>query len=111
MYFRTQYSLSLFGLLSMAGALAQPSQAAEPNNWLAQAQAATCSSCHNAHSTAIPQLQNLNAEYIEEAMLAFKEGRRPATVMHQLAKGYSNADIARIAAALGQAKPPANKAP
>jgi len=31
-------------------------------------------------------------------MKAFKSGARPATVMHQLAKGYSDAQIEVIAA-------------
>ena len=31
-------------------------------------------------------------------MQEFKAGKRPATIMHQLAKGYSEEDIARIAA-------------
>jgi len=31
-------------------------------------------------------------------MRAFKSGARPATVMHQLAKGYSDAQIEAIAA-------------
>jgi cytochrome c553 len=30
-------------------------------------------------------------------MLDFKSGRRPATLMHQLAKGYSDAEITAIA--------------
>jgi cytochrome c553 len=31
-------------------------------------------------------------------MLDFKNGRRPATIMHQIAKGYSDEQIAAIAA-------------
>jgi cytochrome c553 len=30
-------------------------------------------------------------------MKAFKDGTRPATVMHQLSKGYSDAQVAMIA--------------
>jgi sulfide dehydrogenase cytochrome subunit len=30
-------------------------------------------------------------------LLDFKEGRRPATLMHQLAKGYSDAELKAIA--------------
>ncbi|MFM7343556.1 MAG: c-type cytochrome, partial [Betaproteobacteria bacterium] len=35
---------------------------------------------------------------IAAQMRAFKSGARPATVMHQLAKGYSDAQIDAIAA-------------
>jgi cytochrome c553 len=38
------------------------------------------------------------AFYLTEQMKAFKSGARPATVMHQLAKGYSDAQIEQIAA-------------
>ena len=34
----------------------------------------------------------------EEAMKEFKEGKREATVMHQIAKGYGEAEIAALAA-------------
>jgi cytochrome c553 len=30
-------------------------------------------------------------------MRAFRDGQRPATVMHQIAKGYSDAEIEAIA--------------
>jgi cytochrome c553 len=32
-----------------------------------------------------------------KTMLDFKSGRRPATLMHQIAKGYSDAEIIAIA--------------
>ena len=35
---------------------------------------------------------------IVDAMKGFKEGRREATVMHQIAKGFSDAEIAALAA-------------
>jgi len=31
-------------------------------------------------------------------MAQFKSGQRPATIMHQIAKGYSDAEIAALAA-------------
>jgi cytochrome c553 len=31
-------------------------------------------------------------------MRAFRDGKRPATVMHQIAKGYSDAQIESLAA-------------
>jgi cytochrome c553 len=38
------------------------------------------------------------AAYLVEQMKAFRSGSRPATVMHQLAKGYSDAQVETIAA-------------
>jgi len=35
-------------------------------------------------------------EYLVTQLKAFKAGTRPATVMHQLSKGYSDAQIEQI---------------
>ena len=65
--------------------------------------AATCSSCHGtdgkaAPGAAIPPLTGLSRDYIVAQMQAFRDGKRPATVMHQLAKGYTNEQIDALAA-------------
>ncbi len=69
----------------------------------ARALAATCANCHGTQGVAVPNaavpgLGGLPGPYIVEQMKAFKAGTRPATVMHQLAKGYSDAQIEAIAA-------------
>ena len=68
-----------------------------------RALAATCANCHGTNGrpvegSAVPGLAGLPAHYAAEQMKAFKNGSRPATVMHQLAKGYSDAQIDEIAA-------------
>jgi cytochrome subunit of sulfide dehydrogenase len=68
-----------------------------------QSLAATCANCHGTNGRAVdgasvPGLAGMPAGYIVEQMKAFKAGTRPATVMHQLAKGYSDAQIDTIAA-------------
>jgi cytochrome subunit of sulfide dehydrogenase len=68
-----------------------------------RALAATCANCHGTQGQAVPNatvpgLAGVPASYISEQMKAFKAGTRPATVMHQLAKGYSDAQIDSIAA-------------
>jgi cytochrome subunit of sulfide dehydrogenase len=45
----------------------------------------------------VTSLAGLKKDYIVSQMKAFKSGARPATVMHQLAKGYSDAQIEQIA--------------
>ncbi|HET9978769.1 MAG TPA: c-type cytochrome [Burkholderiaceae bacterium] len=67
-----------------------------------QSLAATCANCHGTNGRAVdgasvPGLAGMPAAYIVEQMKAFKAGTRPATVMHQLAKGYSDAQIDTIA--------------
>jgi len=65
--------------------------------------AATCASCHGTagravEGAAVPGLAGLPATYMVEQMKAFKSGARTATVMHQIAKGYSDAQVDQIAA-------------
>ena len=87
------------GLLALAG-----QTAAQDSGALRQhALAATCANCHGTQGravegAAVPGLAGMPAGYLVEQMKAFKAGTRPATVMHQLAKGYSDAQIEQIAA-------------
>jgi cytochrome c553 len=69
----------------------------------ASALAATCANCHGTQGqavtgAAVPGLAGMPASYLVEQMRAFKAGTRPATVMHQLAKGFSDAQIETFAA-------------
>ncbi len=64
--------------------------------------AATCANCHGTNGkaqdgSAVVSLAGLPRDYIVAQMAAFKSGARSATVMHQLAKGYSDAQIEQIA--------------
>jgi sulfide dehydrogenase cytochrome subunit len=72
--------------------------------------AATCAACHGTDGrspagSAMPALAGRPAAWLMEQLLAFKSGARPATVMHQIARGYSDAQIAQIAAFFA-AQPP-----
>ncbi len=46
---------------------------------------------------AMPNLAGQQKTYIVEQMRAFRDGKRPATIMHQLAKGYTDPQIEAIA--------------
>ena|SRR6185295_12510536 len=64
--------------------------------------AAGCAICHGtqgkpaAGAPLIP-LAGLPRDHIATQMRAFRDGKRPATVMHQIAKGYSDAEIEVLA--------------
>jgi cytochrome c553 len=65
--------------------------------------AAGCAICHGTQGNALPgapviALAGLPREHIATQMRAFRDGSRPATVMHQIAKGYSDAQIDAMAA-------------
>jgi cytochrome c553 len=61
---------------------------------------AACSNCHpkGGSDTVLRQLAGRNANEIIAAMSAFRNGKRPATVMDRIAKGFTDDEIAAIAA-------------
>ena len=64
--------------------------------------ASACAICHGTSGQAATKdvipLAGLPREHIATQMRAFRDGSRPATVMHQIAKGYSDAQIDAMAA-------------
>jgi cytochrome c553 len=52
----------------------------------------------------MPALAGQPKSYLVEQMKAFKEGRRSGTIMHQLAKGYTDEQIEAMAAYLSAQK-------
>lgn len=62
--------------------------------------ATTCLGCHSPEraGAAIASLRGRDAADVVEAMRAFREGRRPATLMDRLAKGFSDTETQAIAA-------------
>ena len=64
--------------------------------------AATCASCHGTNGRAtegstVPSLAGTPRAQMITQMAAFKAGTRSATVMHQLSKGYTDAQIVQLA--------------
>ena len=63
--------------------------------------AATCTHCHGTDGRSVgitPSLAGVDKGYMAQQMKDFKAGKRPGTIMHQLAKGYTDAQIEQIAA-------------
>ena len=64
--------------------------------------AAGCAICHGTDGHAVRDsgfapLAGLERRYLVEQMRAFRDGKRPSTVMQQLARGYSEAQIEQLA--------------
>ena len=62
--------------------------------------AATCANCHGTDGRsvgAVPGLAGTDKSYFVLQMQDFKTGKRPATIMHQLAKGFSDAQVEQLA--------------
>ena len=90
--------LSLTFTLAAVSALTLPAQAQvnQIRVW-----AAACANCHGTDGRAQPGMESLAGKDKDEMLqklLDFKSGRKPATLMHQLAKGYSDEQLAQISA-------------
>ena len=62
--------------------------------------AAACSGCHAGSAgvdTPAPRLVGMKADDILAAMVAYRAGARPATVMDRIAKGFTEPEAAAIA--------------
>jgi cytochrome c553 len=63
--------------------------------------ATSCSGCHAANASVdspVPRLVGRNAAELVAQMQAFRSGQRAGTVMGQIAKGFSDAEVEAIAA-------------
>nr|WP_246264270.1 cytochrome C [Aromatoleum toluvorans] len=75
--------------------------AADPAAVHARNLAANCTSCHAPDApapNAIPRLAGRPAAAILQKLQEFRAGTAPATVMHQIVRGYSDEQLALIAA-------------
>lgn len=67
--------------------------------------ASNCANCHGTLGRSQGGMPALAGRAdVLQLMKEFKEGKRPATIMHQLAKGYSDEQIALVAAYFAQQK-------
>ena len=93
-------------LLALAAAAAA-ARAPDPN--LARDLAATCTTCHGTNGVSqggTANLAGMNRDAMIRAIQEFKTGARPATIMQQLAKGYTDEQIALIAGWFAAQKAP-----
>lgn len=73
----------------------------------AQSLAATCANCHGTNAVSapgatMPVINQLTSSAMYEQLQAFKTGARTGTIMHQLAKGYTDEQLKIIADVLGK---------
>ncbi len=93
---------TLFAAAFVSGAALAPSalaQGADPN--LGRNLAAACANCHGTNGVSrqgMPNLAGQQRAYLVQQMQDFRAGKRPATIMHQIAKGYTDEQIDALAA-------------
>lgn len=91
---KVQHALAALVVLGCS-AIAQAQEALQVRSW-----AAACANCHGTDGHAqqgMEPLAGVSKDEIVKKMLDFKAGRKPATIMHQISKGYSDEQIVAIA--------------
>ena len=102
---RSTRALTAAALLLSLGLQAHAAHAADVDGQArlrTRSLAASCAHCHGTDGQAVQgqamvKLAGLPADYTLAQLLAFRNGTRPATVMHQLAKGYTPEQLSAIA--------------
>jgi cytochrome c553 len=94
-------------LLMLLGATAVSALAQDTH--AARNLAATCFTCHGTDGRSVggvpPSLAGQDKNYLLQQMKDFQAGKRPATIMHQHAKGYTDAQLELIAGYFASVKP------
>lgn len=65
-----------------------------------QSLAASCAACHGTQGVAQPGMEALagqSQDDLRKKLMDFKTGKTPATIMPQLAKGYSDEQLEQLA--------------
>ncbi|GEC95322.1 MAG: hypothetical protein RLZZ220_1999 [Pseudomonadota bacterium] len=89
--------ICLLGTLGVAQAEARP----DPD--LARNLAATCANCHGTNGRAVQsagneELAGVPKDKLMQKLRDFRSGAKPATIMHQISKGYTEAQLELVAA-------------
>jgi len=94
-------AMLLATLASAAAVFALPAAAQSTDPNFARNLAAACANCHGTNGVSqqgMPNLAGRQRTDLMQQMQDFKAGKRPATIMHQLAKGYTDEQIDALAA-------------
>lgn len=81
------------------GAAHASAQGGDPNT--GRSLAATCANCHGTNGVSVGGVESLAGKPKDEIvrkMQEYKSGAKPATIMHQLAKGYTDQQVELLAA-------------
>jgi sulfide dehydrogenase cytochrome subunit len=100
---RAKSAVAVAGLVLFWPVVGLAAQDLQARSW-----AASCAACHGTEGRAVggmPVLAGKPKEDLYKALKAFKDGSKPATVMHQHAKGYTDEQLERIAEYFAKQKP------
>ena len=97
----TRVALASLLLVSSAQSMAQDAL-------LARNLAATCANCHGTSGNArgdMRPLAGVSADKLLAMLADYRSGAQPATIMHQIAKGYTEPHLQRSAGYVAAQKP------
>jgi sulfide dehydrogenase cytochrome subunit len=93
-------------VLAAGAAQGAHAQGKDPN--YARNLAAACFTCHGTDGRSVggvpPSLAGQERNHLLQALKDFKAGKRPATIMHQQAKGYTDEELEVLADYFSRAK-------
>ncbi len=84
-----------------------PAAAQQPDPNAGRNLAATCAICHGTNGSnagGLPNIAGQPKDYLAQQLRDFRDGRRAATIMHQIAKGYTEPQIEALSAFFAQQK-------
>ena len=106
-------TLMAFALSVLSFSIAAPGYAQDAS--AGRALAATCFTCHGTNGNSVdgvpPSLAGRSSTELFQMMKDFQTGKRPATIMHQQARGYTDDQLKLIAAYYASLKPVAAARP
>lgn len=96
--------------LSATALLAAPVLAKDPQRLHTRALASACAQCHGTEGHAVQgqamvHLAGMPQDYLLNQLLAFRTGARPATIMHQITRGYSQEQLEELSKFFAAQKP------
>lgn len=100
--------LGAAALAACAALAASPAMSQTPEAMLARNLAATCANCHGTDGRAqgdMKPLAGMAADKILAMLADYRSGAQPATIMHQIVKGYTEPQLALIASYFAAQKP------
>ena len=87
-------------LLAALAAACLPAMGQPPGAEFGRNLAAACALCHGTNGInagGLPDIGGMPRDHIAQQLRDFRDGKRPATIMHQIAKGYTEPQIAALA--------------
>lgn len=90
--------------------LASTAQPSDPSQLQARNLAATCANCHGTNGKAkgdMKPLAGMPADKLLAMVADYKAGNQPASIMHQISKGYTDEQMRLIANYFAAQKPAA----